>query len=227
MTTTSKAPARPAQAGPPLLAPALAFAGLTVTALVLGATGPRPTTPAAELVVYLSAHATAATIQAAAVFAASIPMAVLSAVVYRRLRRMGVTAPGAAIALAGGLLASAMLALSGLVAWTTVQSVELQEPGLLRALTTLSFAAGGPGFVSFFALLVAGMAVPSLVLGLLPRALAWAGLVVAGLGMLGVFSLLSPTLYVLLPVGRFGGLLWLVAAAVLLPTARRRTARAY
>ncbi|MDN5917923.1 MAG: DUF4386 domain-containing protein [Pseudonocardia sp.] len=222
MSTTSNVHSRPAQAGPPLVAPALAFAGLTVVGAVLGASGPRPTTPAVELADYLTAHATTATVQAAAVFATAIPLALFSAVAYRRLRQLGVTAPGSAIALAGGLVASAMLALSGLAAWTTTQSIDLGEPGLLRALTTLSFAAGGPGFVPFLALLLAGVAVPSLVLGLLPRALAWAGLVVAGLGMLSVFSLLTPALYVLLPVGRFGGLLWLVAAAALLPLTRRR-----
>src|SRR5258706_15717817 len=122
MTATPHAPTRAAQAGPPLLAPTLAFAGLAAAALVLGANGPRPTTPPAELAGYLSAHAGAAIVQAAAVYAASIPLAVLSAVAYRRLRRIGVTAPGSAIALAGGLLASAMLALSGLAAWVTVQS---------------------------------------------------------------------------------------------------------
>ena len=70
------------------------------------------------------------------------------------------------------------------------------------------------------------MTVPALLLGLLPRPLAWAGLVIAALGMLSVFSLLTPMLYVLLPVGRFGGLIWLVAAAALLPRTRRDTAAA-
>ena len=49
---------------------------------------------------------------------------------------------------------------------------------------------------------------------------------IAALGMLSVFSLLTPMLYVLLPVGRFGGLIWLVAAAALLPRTRRDTAAA-
>lgn len=222
MTTTENARTRPAQAGPPLVAPALAVAALTAVGVVLGGSGPRPTTPPAELAAYYAENPTSATVLAAAVFAAAIPLAVFTAVAYRRLRQLGVTAPGSAIALAGGLLASAMHAVSGLAAWTAVQSTGVAEPGVLRALTTLSFAAGGPGFVPFFALLVAGIAVPSLILGLLPRALAWTGLVVAGLGMLSVFSLLTPYLYVLLPVGRFGGLLWLIAAAALLPLTRPR-----
>lgn len=221
-TRTSSPAAARRQGGPPLLGPAVGFAALTVVGLVLGAAGPRPSTTAAELSTYLTAHSTAATVLAAAVFGASIPLAVWSAVVYRRLRQLGVTAPGPAIGLAGGLLAAATLSLSGLVAWTAAASAGLGEPGLLRALTTLSFAAGGPGFVPFFALLIAGVAVPSLILGLLPRPVAWAGLVIAAVGMLSVLSLLTPTLYALLPVGRFGGLLWIIAASVLLPRTRPR-----
>jgi hypothetical protein len=214
--------ARPSQGGPPLPAPALGFAALTAVGLVLGAAGPRPTTGAAELAAYLTAQTTTATVLAAAVFAAAIPLAVFTATAHARMRRLGVTAPGTTIGMAGGLLAAASLALSGLAAWTAVESAPLGEPALVRALTTLSFAAGGPGFVPPFALLVAGLAVPSLLLGLLPRALAWAGLVIAGVGMLAVLSLLTPALYVLLPVGRFGGVLWIVAAAFLLPRERPR-----
>lgn len=213
---------RRSQSGPPLLAPGIAVAGLTVVGLALGATGPRPTTPPAELMTYLQTSSTSATVLAAAVFGTSIPLSIWSAVAYRRLRQLGVTAPGTAIGFGGGLLASAMLALSGLVSWTVATSADVATPETLRVLTTLSFAAGGPGFVGGFALLVAGVAVPSLILGLLPRALAWVGLIVAALGMLSVFSLLTPALYVLVPVGRFAGLLWLLATSALLPLTRPR-----
>ncbi len=39
-----------------------------------------------------------------------------------------------------------------------------------------------------------------------------------------VLSLLTPVLYPLLPVGRFGGLIWLVGTSVLLPIDRPRRA---
>ena len=207
------------QGGPPLLALALPYGVLTVAGLVLGAGLPRPDTAPAEVARLLAENRTVTTVLATAVVGASVPLALWSATVYRRLRRLGVTAPGSAIAFAGGLLASASLALSGLVWWTAA------TPEVLRALSTLAFAAGGPGFVPFFALLVAGVAVPGLLLGVLPRVWAWAGLVIAALGMFAVLSLLIPALYFLLPVGRFGGLVWLVAVSVLLPHARpRRTA---
>jgi hypothetical protein len=70
-------------------------------------------------------------------------------------------------------------------------------------------------------LLVAGMAVPALIARLLPRWLAWAGLAVAAVAELSALSLLTPALDVTLPAGRFGGLLWIVAASVLLPRSRR------
>ena len=85
-----------------------------------------------------------------------------------------------------------------------------------------SFGAGAAGFVVPFALLVAGVAVPSLLLGLTPRWLAWSGLVIAAVGMLSTLTLLSAALDPALPVTRFGGLLWMLAVSVLLPTRRPR-----
>jgi hypothetical protein len=210
------------QGGPPLPVPALAFAVLTMAAAVLGATGPRPGTAAADVLAYDLGHHTELIVLATVVFGSSIPLAIWAATVYRRLGRLGVTAPGTAIALSGGLMAAASLALSGLSMWTAAQSADPSAPGLARALTLLAFATGGAGFVVPLALLIAGIAVPALILHLMPRPVAWAGLVLAGLGMLATLTLLTPALYPLLPIGRFGGLIWLLAASVLLPRARSR-----
>ena len=57
---------------------------------------------------------------------------------------------------------------------------------MVRALHDLAFLFGGPAHVVFLGLLLAGMAVPGLLLGLLPRATAWTGLVIAGLAELAV-----------------------------------------
>ncbi|MGE3661494.1 MAG: DUF4386 domain-containing protein [Pseudonocardia sp.] len=208
--------------GPPLLAPAIGYATLTLVGLVLGISGLRPTSSAADVAAYLSTHATEATLLAAAVVAAAIPLAVFTAVAHQRMRGLGAAVPGPTIALAGGLISAATLTVSGLAAWTAVAAAPLGDAPLVRALTTLSFAAGGPGFVAPFGLLLAGLAVPALVLGLLPRALAWTGLGLAVIAMLALFSLLTPALYALLPVVRFGGLAWLLAAAALLPRERAR-----
>ncbi|MFB9929415.1 DUF4386 domain-containing protein [Amycolatopsis halotolerans] len=209
------------QGGPPLLAPALAFGVLTVASAVLGAAGTRPDSSAAEVAAYIGGNQGVVQLLAFAVFGASVPLAVWAATAYRRQRRLGVAAPGAVIGLTGGVLSAAALAMSGLITWTAAQAGD--TPAVARALTSLAFASGGPGFVVPLALLIAGIAVPALFLNLLPRWLSVVGLVVAAAAVLASLSLLTPALYPLIPVGRFGGLGWLIAASVLLP--RDRAAR--
>ncbi|MFD2466952.1 DUF4386 domain-containing protein [Amycolatopsis silviterrae] len=209
------------QGGPPLLAPALVFGALTVASAVLGAAGTRPDSTAAEIAEYIGGNRGVVQLLAFAVFGASIPLAVWAATAYRRQRRLGVAAPGAVIGLTGGVLSAAALAMSGLITWTAAQASD--SPAVARALTSLAFASGGPGFVVPLALLIAGIAVPALFLKLLPRWMPIVGLVVAAAAVLASLSLLTPALYPLIPVGRFGGLVWLIAASVLLP--RDRSAR--
>lgn len=209
------------QGGPPLLAPALAYGALTIAAVVLSATVPHPSAPAASVLVYDRAHHTALQVAGFLISGASVPLAIWTATAYRRLRTLGVTAPGAVIALTGGLLAAASLSLSGLITWTSSQVTAAAGPGLARALAELSFATGGAGFVVPFALLLAGVCVPALILRLTPRPWAWFGLAVAVAAVLSTFTLLTATVDVLLPIGRFGGLVWLIGTSVLLPLDRR------
>jgi hypothetical protein len=215
---TNNTPTR--QNGPPLLIPAIVMAVFTAASAALGASAARYNS--ADLLSYSHTHQTTQLILGTLVFGTSIPLLIWSATVYRRLHRLGVTAPGSAIAYGGGLLAAAALALSGLLTWTTTQLNGSAE--VLRALTALGFATGGPGFVVPFAMLIAGVAVPSLLLRLLPTALAWTGLVIAALGALATFALLTPALDALLPIGRFAGLIWLLIVSVKLPLTRRKTA---
>ena len=209
------------QGGPPLLAPALAYGALTIAAVVLSAAVPHPSASAESVLAYDRAHHTTLQVAGFLICGASVPLAIWTATVYRRMRTLGVTAPGAVIALAGGLLAAAFLSLSGLISWTSSQVSAAAEPGLARALADLSFATGGAGFVVPFALLLAGVCVPALILRLTPRPWAWLGLAVAVAAVLSTFTLLTATLDVLLPIGRFGGLVWLIGTSVLLPRDRR------
>jgi hypothetical protein len=112
------------------------------------------------------------------------------------------------------------MGLSGLLQWTLAQSAVRTDDSLVRALDYLSFLTGGPGHIVPLGLLLAGIAVPSLILGLLPRAVAWAGLVIAGIAELGTLVLIWPSLAVLLLIGRFPALLWLIVAGLLLPHRR-------
>jgi len=149
-------------------------------------------------------------------------LAVFAAAVHARLHQLGVRAAGATIALAGGLLASTFATLSALVQWILSRPGTVGEPGVVRPLHDLAFLAGGPAHVVALGLLLAGIAVPALIVGLLPRWLAIAGLVLAVVAELSTLTLLVPTLGATLPVARVAGMAWLIAAGALLPASRRR-----
>lgn len=215
---------RPTQGGPPLVLLASISLGLLVGGLIvsfaLGGVVPSPFA-SPELVQAFFAHHGAA-VRAAAVFTfgSAIPLSIYAATVSARLRQLGVTAPGATIALAGGVLAAGALGLSGLLLWTLSRSEVSADTSVVGALHTLAFLLGGPAHVVMLGLLVNGVAIPSLIMGFLPKSLAVSGLVIAVIAELTTLVLVWPTLALMLPVVRFPALVWLVAAGVLLP--RRR-----
>ncbi|MGB7447616.1 MAG: hypothetical protein WA892_00660 [Ornithinimicrobium sp.] len=137
-----------------------------------------------------------------------------------RLRQLGVTAPGATIALAGGLLAAGALAMSGLLQWVLSRAAVRGDLPLVQALHDLAFLAGGPAHAVFLGLLLAGIAVPGLLLGLLPRPLAVAGLAIAAVAELCTLALVWSDLSMLVPLSRFPALAWLIIVGVLLPHRR-------
>jgi hypothetical protein len=198
----------------------LLIAGLSVGA-ALGGVMPLPYGSATAIQDYVSNNHTAAQAIAVGAFASSIPLAIYAATASARLRQLGITAPGATIALAGGLLASAGLGLSGLLAWTLSRPEVTSDASLVRALYYLTYLTGGPWHVVALGLLIAGISVPGLIVGLLPRPVAWAGLAIAVLAELTTLVLIWPGLSPLLPVARFTGLIWLIVAGVLLPLRRR------
>lgn len=214
------------QGGPPLIAPVLSYAALMVAAVILSVKSPQPSSSPASVLAYIRSHHDALQLAGCLGFAASLPLVVWVATVYRRLRtNLGVTAPGAVIGLVGGLLAAAALAVTGLVNWTSAQIPISGDAALARALADLSFATGSAGFAAPLGLLIAGISVPSLILHLLPEPLAWVGLVIAAISEVSTFALLTSALYFTFPVGRFLGLVWLVAASVLLPRSRQEAHR--
>jgi hypothetical protein len=198
----------------------LLIAGLAVGA-ALGGVMPLPYGSATAIQDYVSNNHTAAQAIAVGAFASSIPLAIYAATASARLRQLGITAPGATIALAGGLLASAGLGLSGLLAWTLSRPEVTSDASLVRALYYLTYLTGGPWHVVALGLLIAGISVPGLIVGLLPRPVAWAGLAIAVLAELTTLVLIWPALSPLLPVARFTGLIWLIVGGALLPVRRR------
>jgi hypothetical protein len=226
VTATSSPAASPVrrrtgpQGGPPLLAPALAYGALMIASVILSARTPQPSASGAALLAFQRSHHTELLVSGFLTFGASAPLAIWSATVYRRLRTLGITAPGAVIALSGGLLAATSLALSGLISWTSTQVASIASPALARALADLGFATGSAGFVVPLGLLLAGVSVPALILRLTPTLWAWFGLVVAAVSLLSTFILLTSALDPTLPIGRFGSLIWLVGVSALLPRTR-------
>jgi hypothetical protein len=216
------------QQGPPLLlvgALTLGFfvAGLIVAA-ALGGVTPNPLGPAATVTDYYRQHAVSVQAGGIFLFASSVPLLIYSATASARLRQLGITAPGATIALAGGLVASTMLSLSALLGWTLSRPTVTVDDSLVHALSTLSFLTGGVAHVVPLGLLLAGIAVPALIVRLLPRPVAWAGLFIAVIAELSTLSLVFPALAILLPLARFPALIWLVVAGALLPTRRKKAA---
>jgi hypothetical protein len=225
MTISTASPPRAprrAQEGPPLLIPALSLAGLTVAGAIIGGAGPRPDSAPADVLAYSAANPTLAAVGAALLFGTAFPLVVFAATAVTRYRRLGVSAPGPLMGFAGAVLAAASVSLSALFSWAAVQTAPLGDPAIAKLLSQLWFATGAFGFAAPMGLLVLGLAVPAVIMKLLPAWLAWAGMVIGVLALLSTFGLITSALYPLIPVGRFGGLAFLLAVAVLLPRTARR-----
>ncbi len=215
--------------GPPLVALAVIFTGLFVGSIVGvgaatgGAHFPSPYASITTLSSYLAAHHSALVISALLQFAAAIPMAIFAAAVSARMHHLGIRAPGATIALAGGVLASAMLIVSASAQWVLAQPGVRDNIGVARAFQDFAFLTGGPGHVVPLGLLIAGIAVVAAFGQLLPRAVAFTGVAIALAAEVATLSVAVHGFAILLPIARFAGYAWLIAAAALLPRNRQRS----
>lgn len=201
----------------------LLFGGVTL-AVALGGVMPLPYGPVTAVVSYVRAQPVAVQVCAVGMFASSVPLAIYAATAGARLRQLGVTAPAGTIALAGGVLAAGALGLAGLLGWTLSRPEISADMPLVRAVYFLVFLVGGPAHIVALGLLIAGMAVPGLISGLLPRPLAWSGLTIAALAELTTLVLVWPAIGVILPVARIPALVWLVVAGAMLPSRREKRA---
>jgi len=159
------------------------------------------------------------------VLASAVPFAVFTAVASHRVRVAGLDVPGRIIAVVGGAAAAVLLALSGLANLALTQPHVVDSPAVVRALSGLAFATGGPGFVVFSGLLAAGISVPALIGRLTPRWVGWFGLVLAAVCELASLAAAADALNPLLPIGRFGTMGWLLAVAVTLSARPSRQGR--
>lgn len=207
--------------GAPLLPAALAYVALAVVGIVVPplVAGRAPYNSNADLLAFYADHGGAAHLLAFLVLGSSVPFAVFGAIASHRVRAAGLEVPGRMIAVAGATIAAAMLALSGLCSLAMTGENVADSPEVIRGLNALAFAAGGPGFVVFSGLLVAGVSIPALVGRLTPRWVGWFGLVTAAVCELASLSAATATLNPLLPIGRFSTMAWLLATAITLSPA--------
>src|ERR1700730_19435669 len=91
------------QGGPPPLAPALAYGALLIASVAVWIGAPQAGASAASTLSYAQAHTGQMRVEAVLVFGAALPLAIWTATIYRRLRTLGVTAPGPVIRLARGV----------------------------------------------------------------------------------------------------------------------------
>lgn len=188
-----------------------------VTALAGKPYFPGPWEPASVIVSYFQTRPSAVLLCAFFHFGASIPLGIFTASVVSRLRFLGVRAAGSYIALFGGFATAFNMAASASVLWVMAYPGIAQEPAVLRALYYLQFAFGGPGFSVPMGLLMAGVSVPAAFLKLLPKWIVVLGLALAVAGELSWFNMIIPKALFLIPLTRFPGFVWLIAAGFMLP----------
>jgi hypothetical protein len=205
---------------------ALLLAALIAAAVGAGRTFISPFAAARDVTAYYHDHPLAVRLNATLQLGSAVPLGICAAALYARQLRLGVRVPGPVIGLFGGATAAILLICSASVTWVLSRPELTTDTTLTLALAYLAFVTGGVGYVVGQGLLVAGLAVPALILGLLPRWLAWVGLLVAAAAELSFLSMTVQPMQALLPIGRFGGLGWLIAAGFLLPRTRSAANRA-
>jgi hypothetical protein len=187
---------------------------------------PGPWESAEVIARFFQARPTAVLLCAALHFGAAIPLGIFTASVVSRLQFLGVRAAGAWVALFGGFATAFTMLASSSVLWVLAQPGIAQDRTLVHAFYWLDQAFGGTGFSVPFGLLIAGISIPAGFLKLLPKWIVVAGLVLAICGELSWFNLMTPKALFLVPLTRFPGFAWLIAAGFALPTTIERVAPA-
>jgi uncharacterized membrane protein len=221
--------ARVRHAGPPLGLVALTFTVLFLSGLFALTGKPAFPTPSAStdaIAAYFRARSTAVVICAALWFGAAIPLGIFTAAIVSQLRFLGARVAGTVIALFGGFATAITLITSSSVLWTMARPEVAQDPILLHAFYWLDFALGSSGFSVPFGLLLAGVSIPAGLMKLLPKWIVALGLAIAVCGELSWISLFTPKGLFLVPLTRFPGFVWLIAAGFALPKTIERASPA-
>jgi hypothetical protein len=195
----------------------------TNVVMTRGAPYPIPYKPVEELQDYYVRFPDAVRVVSFLQFGASIPLGLFTATIVSRLLFHRITVAGVYIALFGGSAAAVFMGVSALAAWALSQPGVAADTGAMRVAQLLAFATGGWGHTVTLGLLLAGVSVPSLAFGLMPRWACWFGLGVAAIAELSTIAILFPAASILLPLGRFPALVWLITAGFTIPKTRARS----
>jgi hypothetical protein len=200
---------------------ALFLASLVPVTLLYSETHfPAPYQPPEEIVAYFRGESAKVRVCAFFQFGSSVPLGIFTATMVSRLRFHRAEAAGVTIALFGGLGTSFFMGLSALVQWTAAQPALADNAALTRALYFLLFTTGGVGYSVPIGLLFAGISVTAGFMRLLPRWLVAFGVTLGIIGELSSLSLIVPGALFLIPLTRFPGFVWLIAAGFKLPRSR-------
>ena len=190
---------------------------------------PGPWQPVGDMARFFELRAHAVLLCVFFQFGASVALGLFTATIVNQMRFLGVRAAGVSIALFGGLATVFDSFAAAFGSWAMVQSGAAQTPALTSALYYLSFAAGGPGFSVPMGLLMLGISIPALIMKLLPRWICVFGIALGVCGELSWFAFLFHQAVPLIPLTRFPGMIFLIAAGFALPrsTTVQRPAQAW
>jgi hypothetical protein len=222
---------RPAAPGPhpgivAIVSAALFCVSVALFESIRGLHFPYPGDTAATMVTYFSMAAARVQLGAFLQCGSAIALGIVTAAATNRMRSLGACGIGIRVAFFGGSLAAALSLLEAGVVWILAQPGIADAAPVVRALYLFAFMLDGPAYAGSLGLLLAGLAVAGLLTRLLPRWLAWFGLVLAAFGQLSYLSMLLPIFGMLIPLTRFPGYLWLIAAGFILPGVARSSSPA-
>jgi len=154
-------------------------------------------------------------------FGAAIVLGIFTASIVSRLHFLGVRAAGSFIALFGGLATALDMVAEASVLSVMAHPGVVENGSLVVALYYLQIAFGGVGFSVPLGLLFGGISIPAAFMRLLPKWLIGLGLFLFAIGELSSLNLISAPALFLIPLTRFPGFVWLIAAGFAVPRTTR------
>ena len=168
---------------------------------------------------YFSAHSTALLVCSFFELAAAITLGVFTATIVSQMRFLRVRAAGPYIALFGGVASAIAVGAASCLMWVSAYPgiATTTDMALSRTLYFMQYIFGGVGFAIPFAVLVAGISIAGSFTKTLPKWIVGLGVLLMIVGGLSWFSMFTSNLRFLVPLTRFPGMLWAIAAGFALP----------